>query len=149
MRVATQLVLRNGGQEKLARMASSRAVEAGLARPARIVLLAAEGLPHTEVARRAGVSVPVVREWRARYNAGGTAALADQPRSGRPKSVDETKIVVTTLEPPPARLGVTHWSSRLPAAELGISSASVFDTCGRWDLEPWRQSFKFSTDPQL
>jgi DNA-directed RNA polymerase specialized sigma24 family protein len=33
-----------------------------LARRAGIVLLAAEGLPHTEVAQRTGVSVPVVRE---------------------------------------------------------------------------------------
>ena len=55
MRVAAALALRNGDREKLARMASSRAAEAGLARRARIVLLAAEGLPHTEVARRAGV----------------------------------------------------------------------------------------------
>jgi len=39
-------------------MATSRAGDADLARRARIVLLAAEGLPHTEVAKRAGVSVP-------------------------------------------------------------------------------------------
>jgi transposase len=58
--------------------------------------------------------------------------------------------VVTTLEKPPERLGVTHWSSRLLAAELGISSASIIETWRKWDLQPWRrQSFKFSTDPQL
>jgi hypothetical protein len=45
MRGATALALRNGDQEKLARIASSRAAEAGLARRASIVLLAAEGLP--------------------------------------------------------------------------------------------------------
>jgi transposase len=150
MRVAGALALRNGDREKLARIASSRAAEAGLARRARIVLLAAEGLPHTEVARRAGVSVPVVREWRARYQSGGIRALEDLPRAGRPKTVDETAIVVTTLEKPPERLGVTHWSSRLLAAELGISSASIIETWRKWDLQPWRrQSFKFSTDPQL
>jgi transposase len=150
MRVAAALALRNGDREKLARMASSRAAEAGLARRARIVLLAAEGLPHTEVARRAGVTVPVVREWRARYRSGGIRALEDLPRAGRPKTVDETAIVVTTLEKPPERLGVTHWSSRLLARELGISSASIVETWRKWDLQPWRrQSFKFSTDPQL
>ena len=150
MRVAAALALRNGDREKLARMASSRAAEAGLARRARIVLLAAEGLPHTEVARRAGVTVPVVREWRARYQSGGIRALEDLPRAGRPKTVDETAIVVTTLEKPPERLGVTHWSSRLLARELGISSASIIETWRKWDLQPWRrQSFKFSTDPQL
>jgi transposase len=150
MRVAAALALRNGDREKLARIASSRAAGAGLARRARIVLLAAEGLPHTEVARRAGVSVPVVREWRSRYQAAGIRALEDLPRSGRPKTVDETKIVVTTLERPPEHLGVTHWSSRLLARELGISSASIAETWRKWGLQPWRrQSFKFSTDPQL
>ena len=114
------------------------------------MLLAAEGLPHTEVAKRAGVSVPVVREWRARYRSGGIGALEDLPRSGRPRTVDETRIVVTTLERPPGRLGVTHWSSRLLARELGISSASIIETWRKWDLQPWRrESFKFSTDPQL
>jgi transposase len=150
MRVAAALTLRNGDLEKLAKMAASRAGDAGLARRARIVLLAAEGLPHTEVAKRAGVSVPVVREWRARYAAGGIRALEDLPRSGRPRTVDETAIVVTTLEKPPDRLGVTHWSSRLLARQLGVSSASVIETWRKWDLQPWRrESFKFSTDPQL
>jgi transposase len=150
MRVAAQLELRKGDREKLTRIASSRTAEAGLTRRARIVLLAAEGLPHTEVARRAGVSVPVVREWRSRYALGGLRALEDLPRSGRPKTVDETAIVVATLERPPDRLGVTHWSSRLLARELGISSASIIETWRKWDLQPWRrQSFKFSTDPQL
>jgi transposase len=150
MRVAAQLALRKGDREKLTRLATSRAVEAGLARRARIVLLAADGLPHTEVARRAGVSVPVVREWRSRYQSGGMRALSDQPRSGRPRTIDETAIVITTLEKPPDRLGVTHWSSRLLARELGVSSASIIETWRKWDLQPWRrQSFKFSTDPQL
>jgi len=150
MRVAAALALRSGDKEKLARIASARATEAGLARRARIVLLAAEGLPHTEVAMRAGVSVPVVREWRSRYALGGIRALEDMPRSGRPRTVDETAIVVTTLEKPPERLGVTHWSSRLLARELGISPASIIETWRKWDLQPWRrESFKFSTDPQL
>jgi DNA-binding CsgD family transcriptional regulator len=111
MRVAAPLALRTGDREKLAKLAASRAGEAGLARRARIVLLAADGLAHTEVAERCGTSVPTVRHWRSRYVAAGIRALEDLPRSGRPRSVDEVKIVVTTLEPPPKRLGVTHWSS--------------------------------------
>jgi len=58
--------------------------------------------------------------------------------------------VVTTLEPPPRRLGVTHWSSRLLARELGVSSASVIEAWQKWGLQPWRrETFKFSTDPDL
>jgi hypothetical protein len=56
--------------------------------------------------------------------------------------------VLATLEPPPARLGVTHWSSRLLGAALGVSNVKV--AWREWGLQPWRtESFKFSTDPQL
>jgi transposase len=59
-------------------------------------------------------------------------------------------IVLATLEPPPKRLGVTHWSSRLLAAELGLSNVKVADVWREWGLQPWRaESFKFSTDPAL
>jgi hypothetical protein len=64
--------------------------------------------------------------------------------------VDEVKIVVTTLEPPPKRLGVSHWSSRLLARELGVSTASIIEVWHKWGLQPWRrESFKFCTDPKL
>jgi hypothetical protein len=58
--------------------------------------------------------------------------------------------MVATLEPPPRRLRISHWSSRLLARELGVSSASIIEAWRKWDLQPWRrQSFKFSTDPAL
>jgi transposase len=149
MRVAAPLALRIGDRERLASMASL-AGSAGAARRARMVLLAADGLPHTEIAEQCGTSVPTVRHWRARYQAGGIRALQDLPRSGRPRTVDEAVIVVRTLESPPERLGVTHWSSRLLARDLGISSASVVEIWRKWHLQPWlRQSFKFSADPAL
>jgi transposase len=74
----------------------------------------------------------------------------DRPRSGRPRQVSTAEIVVRTLEGPPAELGVTHWSSRLLAKELGIGNATVARAWRDWDIQPWRvESFKFSTDPQL
>jgi transposase len=150
MRVAAPLVLRDGDEEELCRLVSSRSAPAGLVRRARIVLLAARGLPHTEVAERTGTSVPTVRQWRSRYASGGVAALSDAARSGRPRSVDEVEIVVRTLEPPPARLGVTHWSSRLLAAELGVAPSTVVEVWQSYGLQPWRaETFKFSTDPEL
>ena len=88
--------------------------------------------------------------WRERYRAGGLAALADAPRSGRPRTVDEAEILARTLEPPPPGLGVTHWSSRLLAAELRVGDATVARCWRRYGLQPWRrESFKFSTDPAL
>jgi transposase len=45
---------------------------------------------------------------------------------------------------------VTHWSSRLLAAELGLSNVKVAKVWREYGLQPWRaDSFKFSTDPQL
>jgi transposase len=153
MSVAAPLVLREGDQARLESLTRSSSVRAGLASRARIVLLAAEGLPNAEIARRTGTSRPTVVDWRARYVAGGITALRDQPRSGRPPEVDEIDVVVATLAEdgrPPARLGVTHWSARLLAAELGISFATVARIWRKWNLQPWRrETFKFSTDPEL
>jgi transposase len=128
----------------------SRNIPAGLAERARIVLMAGHGYSNTEIAELAGVSRPTVILWRNRYAAGGIGALEDLPRSGRPREIDPLEIVIATLEPPPERLGVTHWSSRLLAAELGISNATVAGIWQDYDLQPWRsRTFKFSTDPEL
>jgi hypothetical protein len=64
--------------------------------------------------------------------------------------VDAPQIVVRTLEGPPERLGVTHWSSRLLAKAPGVGNATVARVWREWDLQPWRvETFKFSTDPEL
>jgi transposase len=57
---------------------------AGLVRRARMVLLAADGMPLDRVAREVGADRTIVRTWVDRYRAGGLAALQDRPRSGRP-----------------------------------------------------------------
>jgi transposase len=83
-------------------------VRAGLAQRARIVLLAAEGVSNTEIAERVGVSRPTVISWRSRYDRRGIAGLVDEPRPGRPRSIDHDRIITETLLPPPKKLGVTH-----------------------------------------
>ena len=153
MSVAAPLVLREGDRPRLEGLVRSSSIRAGLAQRARIVLLASQGLPNAEIARRTGTSRPTVVDWRARYDAGGIGALHDQRRSGRPPEIDEIDVVVATLADdgqPPAHLGVTHWSARLLGAELGISFASVARIWRKWGLQPWRvETFKFSTDPEL
>ncbi len=55
-----------------------------------------------------------------------------------------------TLKPPPKKLGVTHWSSRLLADRLGISNTSVARAWRSYGVKPWKaESFRFSTDPEL
>ena len=68
-------------------------------------------------------------------------SLEDRKRSGRPRRVDAAQVVATTLTPPPERLGVTHWSSRLLAAELGVGFATVARIWRDWGLpEPYIRS---------
>ena len=144
------LVLRAGDEKVLGEWTWASSISAGLAQRARILLLAAEGRSNTEIGRLVGVSLPTVRLWRGRYGAGGVGALGDLRRSGRPAVHDETSIIAVTLEPPPAALGVTHWSVRLLADHLGISFATVARIWRRWGLQPWKsETFKFSTDPEL
>jgi len=91
-----------------------------------------------------------VIKWRDRFAAHGIAGLDDVQRSGRPKVVDDSAIIAATLEPPPAKLGVTHWSSRLLGKYLGIGDATVARAWRKYHVKPWRrETFKFSTDPEL
>jgi transposase len=131
-------------------MTRSSSVRAGLAQRARIVLLAAEGLSNTAIAERVGVSRPTVIGWRGRYEQRGIRGLCDEPRSGRPRTIDHRAVVAATLKPPPKKLGVTHWSSRLLADRLGIGNATVARAWRDYGIQPWRvETFKFSTDPEL
>lgn len=149
MRIAP-LGLRDGDREKLVSLTRSSTVTAGAAQRARIVLLAADGVSNTEIASRTGVSRPTVIAWRARYETSGIGGLVDRARSGRPRSLDHDKIVSATLTPPPPKLGVTHWSSRLLANHLGISFSAVAKAWREYRIQPWRaETFKFSTDPEL
>jgi transposase len=144
------LGLREGDRERLTALLRSTTAEAGLARRARIVLLAADGLTGEEIAERVGVSLPTIRAWRRRYESSGMDGLADRERSGRPKTVDDRAIVHATLLPPPKKLGVTHWSSRLLAERLGLDHATVARAWKAYGVQPWRcETFKFSTDPEL
>jgi transposase len=135
---------------ELVRWTRSPSLRAGLAQRARIVLLADDGLGTNEIVSRVGVSKPTVIAWKKRYAVGGIAGLEDLPKPGRPAQVDEVAVVLATLEPPPQALGVTHWSSRLLGEQLGISNVWIAAIWRKWGLQPWRrESFKFSTDPQL
>jgi transposase len=135
---------------ELTRWLRASSIRAGLAQRARIVLLAADGVRTNEIVERVGVSKPTVIAWKKRYATEGIGGLADRPKPGRPARVDEVAVVLATLEPPPSRLGVTHWSSRLLADQLGISHVWVSKLWLKWGLQPWRrETFKFSTDPHL
>src|SRR5215213_2563858 len=102
---AKPLGLRPGDRDLSESWTRSSSMRAGLAQRARIVLLAADGISNTEIAERVGVSRPTVIGWRDRYVGSGVWGLADERRSGRPRTIDRAKILAATLTPPPAGLG--------------------------------------------
>jgi Homeodomain-like domain len=60
-------VLREGDRRRLGDLARLPSVPSGLAKRARVLPLAADGVPHTQIARTVGVSRPTVIGWRERY----------------------------------------------------------------------------------
>src|ERR687887_1125117 len=151
--VAPPLAIPPEDLRTLGQWSRSHSIRAALAERAKILLLAAEGTSNTEIARQVGCSRPTVILWRQRYAQRGLAGLDDRPRPGRPQTVRRDRraeILATTLAPPPEHLGVTHWSSRLLATELGLSHSTVARVWAEHDVKPWQtETFKFSTDPEL
>jgi transposase len=149
-RTAEALVLVDGERSRLEALTRATSVSAGVAQRARIVLLAADGTPNHVIAELVGASRPTVNKWRDRFVEQRMAGLVDVARPGPARRIDQRAIVARTLTPPPKRLGVTHWSSRLLAAELRISHVTVAEAWKRYGVKPWKaDTFKFSTDPEL
>ena len=78
-----EIVLTPETQATLVHLTRSPSVPAGVARRARIVLLAAEGVRLRHIGPRLGVDRNVVRDWLDRFRAHGLAGLQDRPRPGR------------------------------------------------------------------
>src|SRR4051812_24843288 len=147
---AAALALSDQDRATLEAWTRALTVSAGQRERALIVLAIADGAGVSGVARSLRVSRPTVIKWRDRFVADGLGGLGDLPRSGRPKTIDDADIIAATLEPPPAWLAVTHWSSRLLGKHVGIGDATVARAWRAYRVQPWRQAtFKFSTDPEL
>jgi transposase len=119
---------------------------------ARIILLAADGVPNSRIAGEVGVSRPTVILWRTRFSKGGPHALTKiEEGRGRRPSISPHKIAeVISLTTETKPKGETHWSTRSMARRAGVSPATV----GRiWDaagLQPHRvDTFKVSNDPKF
>ena len=116
---------------------------------ARIVLRAAQGATNTQIAAEAGVSLPTVGLWRRNFAERRLDGLADAPRSGRPREIDDDevgRVLAKTLEPPPD--GTTHWSVRRLAAVTGISPTTVHRIWKEHKLKPHQiRSFQVLQGP--
>jgi transposase len=109
-------------EQEVARLVRSRTAPVRLVERARMIWLAHQGTRVPVIAAELGVSVPVVRRWVQRFNAGGVAGLADAPRSGRPTTYgapDVGTVVVTSLtDPQTLGLPFASWTLDRLAAYL-------------------------------
>jgi transposase len=126
---------------------------------ARIVLLAADGLPNCVIAARLGVCDDTVRKWRRRYCQQGLDGMADARRPGRPRKFAahvavEVKALACEL-PIATGTPLARWSCpelAREAAARGITPAISASTIRRWlaedALKPWQhRSWIFPRDP--
>ena len=143
------LTISEANRLQLRSMVRSRSMPHWLVRRSQIVLLSGEGESNREVARRCGVSAPVVSHWRRRYQERGLAGLHDELRPGRPRTHDDEKVAeLITLVVQRKPDHATQWSVRSGAAVTGISKSSVGRYFALFGLQPHRsKSFKLSTDP--
>src|SRR5215211_6795406 len=108
-------------RRELERRARDKGAPAREVERARIVLLAADGVPGKQIAAIVGCAEPTVVTWRGRYAERGLVGLEDLPRPGKPAQLPEAlrdRVLELTLTEPPTQYGATHWSSRLLATAL-------------------------------
>ena len=120
-----------------------------LALRSRIVLACADGRSNTAVAAELRVCIDTVGKWRSRFLEQRLEGLLDQPRSGRPRMIDDAdveRVIALTLETTPK--DATHWSTRAMARRSGLSHNTVSRIWRAFALQPHRtETFKLSADP--
>ena len=148
-RVAVKIELSDVERDALSDLARRRRTAQGLARRARIVLLASEGLENKQIAEQLGTSQDTVGKWRRRFAERRLDGLHDEPRPGAPREIDDDEIAETvrlTLEETPA--DATHWSLRSMGRTVGHSPSTIHRIWHAFGLQPHRsESFKLSSDP--
>lgn len=150
MRTSPPLAVDARDADTLREWVESNSPASTIGRRARIVLLSGAGHGPSAIAAELGCSKQTVITWRERYRADGIGGLRDAPRSGRPATVDPELVIGRTLEGPPAELGAARWSTRLLAAELGISNVAVANVWRGWGVTPMLAGrVRLGTDPVL
>ena len=110
-RAAVAITLSASERGELDGLARRRKTAQGLARRARIVLAAADGLENKAIVEQVFADANTVGKWRRRFAEHRLDGLYDEPRSGAPRTIDDQRIAEiigrTLDETPPDG---THWS---------------------------------------
>jgi len=115
----------------------------------RMILRCADGLSSKAVGAELGVHEHTVGKWRRRFLKDRIAGLYDEPRPGRPRTIEDDQVAAVierTLATTPK--DATHWSIRSMAKEIGLSHTTIRRIWTAFGLQPHRsETFKLSTDP--
>ena len=148
---AVEITLLAHERAELETLVRGRKTGQALARRARIVLLAAEGLTNTAIAGQLAANVHTVGKWRNRFARDRLDGLYDEPRPGAPRKIGDDAIadvIQRTLETRPA--GATHWSLRSMAKAVGYAPSTIHRIWQAFSLQPHRaETFKLSRDPMF
>ena len=148
-RPTAPLVLTDDEKQALTTWASRPKSTQRLALRARIVLACARGIDNKAVAVELRICAATVGTWRRRFVERRLDGLADEPRPGAPRKIDDAvveRVVTKTLETKPKT--ATHWSTRGMAEAEGLSQSSIGRIWRAFGLKPHRsEAFKLSTDP--
>jgi hypothetical protein len=151
--VAARLRVTRKQRAELERMAASSSLPHRTVMQAKGLLLAADGVANEAIARECSTTPDTVRRWRAKFEAGGVAAVGSiAPGRGRkPEIPQETvdAIVHDTLHTIPDDESVS-WSTRTMAERHRVGKDTVARIWRARRLRPWRaDTFKLSNDPRF
>lgn len=149
---ALRILLTDEERETLIAWTRSGSVEHRRVERAKVILLAAEGLPAREIARRLQTRLARVSKWRQRFAKDGLTGLQDAARSGKPKTYDDgtEKRLLALLDSHPPE-GYSQWNGRLLAEALGdVSDDQVWRLLRKHKIQlQRRRSWCISTDPEF
>jgi transposase len=140
MKTAPQIALTE--EERTTLTLWSRLIEpTRLALRANILLLAADGAPNKEIARRLRASTKTVSMWRRRFQARRVAGIEKAAPRGKPRAETHGPIahliLQKTLHERPDN--ASRWTTRSLAKELGVSPSLVQRIWKANGLTPSRQ----------
>ena len=148
-RPVAALVLSNDERSYLERQVRRHRVPRSFSDRCRMVLRCADGLTSKAVAAELGAHEHTVGKWRRRFVTGRIDGLMDEPRPGRPRTVEDDQVAAVierTLYSTPA--DATHWSIRSMAKEMSLSHTTIRRIWAAFGLQPHRsETFKLSSDP--
>jgi transposase len=147
-RPAQAIIVTDVQHAEIQRLLRQRSLSAAYAQRVRAVVCAAEGLGPQAIAVRIGGSRESVMRWLTRFRTGGIMALADRPKSGRPRRYDakvRAKIAAAACRPPQ---GHNRWTVRALAAHLGVPKSLVHEVLQHEHIQPHRvRYYLHSKDP--